>query len=195
MNKLSFIEKTKESLDFLLKEQEISKTEFLDIYYREEVNSRADESTLYDHRERVKKIPKKSSERWAAYINYFYRCYKKDDIHTQADRNAAWSMFLELDSRVATQKLEGGDIKAALASLASLFTKLRESADKEGPNSKTFYMLVNESFNQYLRPFTSKWHGKVESNQTLDEASFIKELEGVQVHLRELKEKLKGISE
>lgn len=75
------------------------------------------------------------------------------------DRAAAWDLYVELMTRIATQRLkEGeGDERAALASLFKLWELLREAL-KAHPGCTEFAKLAIPFFNQRLRPFTARWH-------------------------------------
>ena len=178
-----------------LKDQQISQNHFGEEYYREEVNETADEKPIADHYERFKSLLKSSDhrapERIMAYINYFNRTYKNENRYTQADRSAAWELFVELDTRVATRQLLGGESKAALSSLASLFVLHRDISKLHGPNCKEYYSLVNGYLERSLRPFTSKWHSELDDKA--DEL-FRNELASIQANLSELKDTLENMS-
>jgi hypothetical protein len=75
------------------------------------------------------------------------------------DRDAAWDLYVELVTRVATQKLpiEDGDEKTALKSIYDLWGFLRASL-KAHRGCVVFAKLVIPFFNQQIRPFTAKWH-------------------------------------
>ena len=77
-----------------------------------------------------------------------------------ADRKAAWDMYIELLTRVSTQSLEPdqGDEKAALTSIFSLFGLSREIIKKNGPECFEFTKIAIIILNQVIRPFTAKWH-------------------------------------
>ncbi|MEZ8107105.1 hypothetical protein [Vibrio cortegadensis] len=171
-----------------LKDQKITQPQFAKQYYLDEVDEKASEQQLYDHCERFKsllKIPDSPSpERITAYINYFDRRYKKENRFTQADRAAAWEMFIELDTRIATRNLDDGDSKSALVSLAALFNVHRENSKRHGPNSRQYYHLVTDGFEDYLRPFTSKWHSTLKGD---NEVQFREELQILQSKLNSLK--------
>lgn len=186
--------KTIEDLKNALKDIGITYSEFSRQYYLNEVNNAASSSDLDDHYGRFKKIKDSSPERIAAYINYFNRTYKKDGTHTQADRSAAWDLFIEFDTRIVTRPLESesGIDKAALKSLHELFQLHRSIAKKHGPNCKNYYQLTSTYFDKYIRPFTSKWHKALnEKNSTL----FREELVELQSQMSELKSKLQTIIE
>ena len=77
-----------------------------------------------------------------------------------ADRNAAWDMYVELLTRVTTQSLkpEDGDEKSALTSVFSLFKLTREIIKKNGLvkrelnlKSSFFYTRVRSSISTYQR--------------------------------------------
>jgi hypothetical protein len=76
------------------------------------------------------------------------------------DRLAAWDLYIELLTRVATQRLpaEHGDEKTALDSVFSLFETTREILRKHGPGSNEFAKLAIPVLNQVIRPFTARWH-------------------------------------
>lgn len=105
------------------------------------------------------------------------------------DRNAAWELYIELLTRIATQPLgpEHGDEQAALTSVFSLFALTREILKRNGKYATEFAKVAIPILNQVVRPFTAKWHGislaegfKDNANRTL----FRTELEQLQVVLR-----------
>lgn len=77
-----------------------------------------------------------------------------------ADRSAAWSMYVELLTRITTQELpdQHGDEETALASIYSLFALTREIMRTEGRDCMEFSKLAIVILNQCVRPFTAKWH-------------------------------------
>ena len=79
---------------------------------------------------------------------------------SNATRQAAWELYVELLTRVATQALEDGegDEEAALKSLYALFPVTREILRKSGPDSVRIAYIAIPFLNQVVRPFTSKWH-------------------------------------
>ena len=79
------------------------------------------------------------------------------------DRNAAWELYIELMTRIATQPLgkQDGDEKAALESVVSLFGITREILRRRGRKTVRFSKVAIPVLNQILRPFTAKWHRKV----------------------------------
>ena len=76
------------------------------------------------------------------------------------DRAAAWDLYIELLTRVATQPLPSdvGDEKAALDSVYSLFPMTREILKKHGSGCGEFAKIAIPVLNQIIRPFTARWH-------------------------------------
>ena len=76
------------------------------------------------------------------------------------DEIAAWEMYVELITRITTQRLkpEHGDEKVALESIYSLFSITRIILKKDGRKCKEFAKLAIIILNQLIRPFTAKWH-------------------------------------
>jgi hypothetical protein len=79
---------------------------------------------------------------------------------SDADRALAWDLFVELQTRIATQELKDdeGVSKVALESIHHLFKATREFAHRHGVGSVHTATLINLFLNQKIRPFTSKWH-------------------------------------
>lgn len=77
-----------------------------------------------------------------------------------ADRAAAWELYVELLTRVTTQDLapEDGDEKAALDSVYAIFPLTRDILRRNGSSSGEFAKLAIPVLNQIIRPFTAKWH-------------------------------------
>jgi hypothetical protein len=80
------------------------------------------------------------------------------------ERNAAWSLYVELVTRIAVQPLEidQGTVREALNSLYSLFSSTREILRTAGPDVGASHNSVGgiaiSVLNNGLRPFLSKWH-------------------------------------
>src|SRR6266849_10370462 len=81
------------------------------------------------------------------------------------ERKAAWSLYVELVTRVALQPLaiEDGSIREALSSLHSLFGVTREVLKAAGPDVATGGLnsvggIAILTLNKGLRPFLTKWH-------------------------------------
>ena len=77
-----------------------------------------------------------------------------------ADRAAAWDMYVELLTRISTQPISAnqGDEQAALDSINSLFPTTRAVLKEKGRNAKEFSRVAIIVLNQLIRPFTAKWH-------------------------------------
>ncbi len=107
-----------------------------------------------------------------------------------ADRDAAWDMYVELVTRVATQYLdpEHGDELTALKSMYSLFDLTRTTLKEHGPDCSGFARIAVVVLNQVVRPFTAKWH-RLSLEGTFEDpdrcAEFRAELSVLQARLRE----------
>lgn len=107
---------------------------------------------------------------------------------TDADVEAAWELYVELVTRIATQPLddEDGVEVTALESIASLFGFTRELMRRSGPDSAAFSALALALLNYRVRPFTAAWH-KAEMDRLSDPAvsgRFRDELRYLQEDLR-----------
>jgi len=76
------------------------------------------------------------------------------------DSEAAWEMYVELLTRIATQPLpdDSGIETSALNSVYSLFGITRDILRKYGKDSIGFAKIAIIILNQVLRPFTARWH-------------------------------------
>ncbi len=76
------------------------------------------------------------------------------------DKDAAWHLYIELLTRVATQHLplEHGDERTALESVYALFGLTREIIKENGRHCIEFTKIAVVVLNQVIRPFTAKWH-------------------------------------
>lgn len=76
------------------------------------------------------------------------------------DRNAAWDLYVELLTRIATQELgsEQGVEKTALDSVYSIFGTTRAVLKHHGRGCSEFAIIAIVVLNQKIRPFTAKWH-------------------------------------
>lgn len=80
------------------------------------------------------------------------------------ERRAAWSLYVELVTRIAVQPLEvdRGLVREALNSLYSLFGTTREILKEAGPDVGATRESVGGIaiivLNKGLRPFLSEWH-------------------------------------
>lgn len=77
-----------------------------------------------------------------------------------ADKEAAWALYIEFITRTAIQPLpdEAGVEKTALESLYSIFPTTREILKQYGRKGKAFSKIAIIVLNQVIRPFTTKWH-------------------------------------
>lgn len=105
------------------------------------------------------------------------------------DRGASWELYIELLTRVTTQRLlpEHGDEKAALESIYSIFPLTREILRRHGSGAGEFAKLAIPVLNQVIRPFTAKWHRLSLAGSFADTtkcAEFRDELSALQPYLR-----------
>ncbi len=84
------------------------------------------------------------------------------------EHNAAWSLYVELVTRIAVQSLSAdqGLLREALNSLYTLFGTTREvlksSGPKVGASRHSVGGIAIAVLNNGLRPFMSKWHPVLE---------------------------------
>lgn len=104
---------------------------------------------------------------------------------SDADRKAAWELYVELLTRATTQPLDShdGDELRALESIQSLFGTTRSVIKTNGRDCQEFTKIAIVILNQVLRPFTSRWHsillaGGLDSQA--EKASFRSELDDLQ---------------
>jgi len=105
-----------------------------------------------------------------------------------ADRDAAWEMYIELLTRITTQALpaDHGDEKTALESIHSLFPTTREIIKCHKRHALEFTKIAILVLNQIVRPFTAKWHRLSLENAFDDPAQcqlFREELSALQAQL------------
>jgi hypothetical protein len=76
------------------------------------------------------------------------------------DLEAAWELYIELVTRIATQPLddESGVEEAALSSIYSLFEVTRNILKVKGRKCIEFSKIALIMLNRVIRPFTAKWH-------------------------------------
>ena len=107
----------------------------------------------------------------------------------QADKDAAWELYIEILTRIVTQPLpsKSGDEKTALDSVYALFAITRDILRRRGRGTIQFSKIAIPVLNQIVRPFTAKWHKEClagafdhESNRKV----FREELEILQSELR-----------
>jgi len=105
------------------------------------------------------------------------------------DSEAAWEMYVELLTRIATQPLpdNSGMESSALASVYSLFGITRGILRKYGKDSIGFSKIAIIVLNQIVRPFTARWHKLSEEGAFQDKEQctlFRQELKELQVNLK-----------
>lgn len=85
------------------------------------------------------------------------------------ERKAAWSLYVELVTRITVQSLEAdqGLLREALNSLYSMFAITRQILREAGPgvglSSASVGGIAIAVLNKGLRPFLSKWHPLLET--------------------------------
>jgi len=105
------------------------------------------------------------------------------------DKKAAWELYIELLTRIATQPLPDGDgvEQSALDSVYSIFPLTRETLKKYGNGAIEFSKIAIPILNQTIRPFTAKWH-KLANEKAFDDPAqcreFREELKVLQTKLR-----------
>ena len=105
-----------------------------------------------------------------------------------ADKNAAWELYIELLTRITTQPLDNkhGDEETALKSIYSIFSITRDVIKNNGRHCIEFTKIAIIVLNQVIRPFTAKWHklsmqGKFSESESCEE--FRRELAELQIVL------------
>ena len=104
------------------------------------------------------------------------------------DKDAAWDLYVELITRVATQRLEPdeGDEAAALKSINDLFPLTRSTIKRNGRHCVNFTRIAVVILNQKVRPFTATWHRRFVAGalNDSDKDAFRVELGRLQTDLR-----------
>ena len=90
----------------------------------------------------------------------------------EAEQQAAWSLYIELITRIAVEPLaeDEGLVREALNSLYVLFSSTREILKAAGPEVGASIESVGgiaiAVLNRGLRPFLAKWHPLLQSWET-----------------------------
>lgn len=118
----------------------------------------------------------------------------------EADREAAWELYVELLTRVVTQALPDseGSEKSALESAHALFSITREILRRKGRDCAQFTKIAVVVLNQIVRPFTTKWHSTLlEKNlkNTRKRKEFRRELALLQQDMRRYSKALADIAQ
>lgn len=88
-------------------------------------------------------------------------------VRTEAQRNVAWALYVELATRISTQELKKGQGSAreALNSVYSLFDTTRGVLRAEGPGAAegpdSIGVTAIKILNEGVRPFLVEWHTKL----------------------------------
>ncbi len=121
-------------------------------------------------------------------------------------KQAAWKIFIECTTRIATQPLnqDSGILREALTSLHNLFTTVRSLLREISPTPLTtgwtVELLAVRLLNDELRPFLSKWHLKLTQHEKtseetwVHEAAFRQELEDLRIRVIEYAKSFAEIS-
>lgn len=86
-------------------------------------------------------------------------------------QRAAWSLYVELSTRIAVQPLEEGEgiLREALTSLYNIFGITRQILREAGPEiakgTQSFGTIAIDVLNKGLRPFLVKWHPLLKSHE------------------------------
>lgn len=117
-----------------------------------------------------------------------------------ADREAAWKLYVELLTRITTQALptDSGDEESALKSIYSLFKTTRKVLKEQGQDCVEFTKLAIIVLNQIVRPFTARWHPKMLAGDLQDPQEcfvFRTELVKLQTDLRKYSSALADLAE
>jgi hypothetical protein len=112
-------------------------------------------------------------------------------VLADADKDAAWDLYVELLTRISTQRLPGdhGIESTALESIYSLFPITRTTLKQLGRKAIGFSRIAIIILNQIVRPFTSKWHrlsGQVAFSDATQCSVFRSELYVLQEQLRNI---------
>ena len=109
---------------------------------------------------------------------------------SEPDKDAAWDLYIELLTRVATQRLlhEDGNEQDALDSIFELFELTREIIKNHGRDCIEFTKIAVIVLNQIVRPFTSKWH-KLSKLNAFNDTEKCKEF---RIDLENLQQQLKN---
>ena len=117
-----------------------------------------------------------------------------------ADRLAAWELYIEMATTVFTQSIgaNDGDEEAALNSLHSMFSTTREVLRRYGPPAYECSRVAIAMLNKAVRPFTTKWHQETLAQAFKDDLKrqeFRTELSELQRHLGNYIEQLRKIAD
>lgn len=102
------------------------------------------------------------------------------------DKSAAWELYVEMLTRVVTQRLVPGqgEEAAALNSVYQLFPLTRDIIKRNGRHCINFAKIAVVVLNQIVRPFTTKWHAQLEGGGESQALEFRNDLVRLQTDLR-----------
>ena len=117
-----------------------------------------------------------------------------------ADREAAWKLYVELLTRITTQALptDSGDEESALTSIHSLFETTRQVLKEQGKGCVEFTKIAVVVLNQVVRPFTARWHPKSLAGAFCEKSereAFREELINLQKELRKYSSALADLAD
>lgn len=120
----------------------------------------------------------------------------------ETQQRAAWSLYVELSTRIAVQPLEEGEgvLREALTSLYKVFDITRQILREAGPDiaqgPQSFGAIAIDVLNEGLRPFLVKWHPALkvwEEQKPADKTTL--DHERAWQRARELREELNKVRE
>lgn len=164
-------------------------------YFHNKENKGSLESYL--NRNKISKLRKQKDPDKIILFLYFFENHfgKKSKNHQEDNKNAAFNFYIELSSRVTTIALEknSGCNRSALKSIYSLFQNQRDICHFYGESCIQFQKSSNQFLTKHIRPFTTKWHPQIESDN-YDCITFRKELSELQARSNEYMETLENMS-
>ncbi|HIF00287.1 MAG: patatin-like phospholipase family protein [Fuerstiella sp.] len=113
-----------------------------------------------------------------------------DEETTAEDKNVAWSIYIEMRTRITTQELHflDGDEETALTSVFHLFQLCRDLLKQNGADCRHTATITESVLNRVVRPLTAKWHKKKLAGEFLRDdkcRQFRGELQHVQSRLQD----------
>ncbi|SCY85228.1 hypothetical protein [Desulfoluna spongiiphila] len=135
----------------------------------QKIKNRKPQSSIINFVSKLRKINRnKNKYKWKQWLKKWGMTSLKikapflemDFNPSDPDRKAAWELYIELVTRVTTQKTYSNesDQLTALKSIYSLFPITRTIIKENGKECIEFTKLAVIVLNQKIRPFTAKWH-------------------------------------
>lgn len=105
-----------------------------------------------------------------------------------ADKAAAWELYIELLTRISTQDLAPahGDEETALQSIYNLFALTRDVIKRHGRDCMEFAKIAVIVLNQIIRPFTAEWHKRALAGE-LDKQEEVRDKFRTELHILQKK--------